>query len=60
MYGDEEHEGTHPARGKDAGAQGDDEYGDEDLYGEESDLNDRDAQLQAIQYYQRHKKFPQM
>jgi hypothetical protein len=49
MYGDEEHEGPHPARGKDAGAQGDDEYGDEDLYGEESDLNDRDAQLQAIQ-----------
>lgn len=37
---------------------GEDEYGEDDLYGDES--GEHDPASAAVAYYHRHKKFPQM
>jgi hypothetical protein len=63
MYGEEgvHHDGTRAVvgRGEEPRDDAEDEYGDEDLYGDENGENDP-ANVAAIAYYHRHKKFPPM
>ena len=62
-YGEEggaHHDGTRAVvgQGEERREDGEDEYGEDDLYGDES--GELDPASAAVAYYHRHKKFPQM